>query len=131
MSSFDAVAGRNVDEVRLVRIEGAGYFTASIDDLTVSAAPPAAPSAPDLADASDLGRSNSDDFTSADSLTFTGTGAEAGATVTVWADLDHSGDRKSVVEGKSGSVRVDLGGRRIITKKKTTYVQTNTMNQDN
>src|SRR3546814_17502224 len=30
-------------------------------------------------------------------------------------------DRKSVVEGKSGSVRVDLGGRRIIKKKKTTY----------
>src|SRR3546814_18237711 len=29
-------------------------------------------------------------------------------------------DRKSVVEGKSVSVRVDLGGRRIIIKKKTT-----------
>src|SRR3546814_13531164 len=29
-------------------------------------------------------------------------------------------DRKSVVEGKSGSVRVDLGGRRLITKKKNT-----------
>src|SRR3546814_20605800 len=28
------------------------------------------------------------------------------------------GDRKSVVEGKSGSVRVDLGGSRIITKNK-------------
>src|SRR3546814_16847451 len=27
-------------------------------------------------------------------------------------------DRKSVGSGKSGSVRVDLGGRRIITKKK-------------
>src|SRR3546814_12167345 len=30
---------------------------------------------------------------------------------------DHGGDRKSVVEGKSVSVRVDLGGRRIIKKK--------------
>src|SRR3546814_18175076 len=29
-------------------------------------------------------------------------------------------DRKSVVSGKSVSVRVDLGGRRVITKKKTT-----------
>src|SRR3546814_14282514 len=29
-------------------------------------------------------------------------------------------DRKSVVEGKRVSVRVDLGGRRIIKKKKTT-----------
>src|SRR3546814_13744067 len=34
-------------------------------------------------------------------------------------------DRKSVVSGKSGSVRVDLGGRRILKKKKqrnTTYI---------
>src|SRR3546814_16687697 len=31
-----------------------------------------------------------------------------------------SQDRKSVVEGKSVSVRVDLGGRRIIKKKKET-----------
>src|SRR3546814_20145019 len=30
-----------------------------------------------------------------------------------------SGDRKSGVEGKSVSVRVDLGGRRIIKKKKS------------
>src|SRR3546814_12503943 len=29
----------------------------------------------------------------------------------------NEGDRKSVVEGKSGSVRVDLGGRRNIKKK--------------
>src|SRR3546814_14223004 len=34
-------------------------------------------------------------------------------------DVISSSDRKSVVEGKSVSVRVDLGGRRII--KKTTY----------
>src|SRR3546814_2362689 len=32
--------------------------------------------------------------------------------------LAHASDRKSVVEGKSVSVRVDLGGRRIIKKKK-------------
>src|SRR3546814_16835880 len=30
-----------------------------------------------------------------------------------------NGDRKSVVQGKSVSVRVDLGGRRIIKQKKT------------
>src|SRR3546814_18793186 len=35
-------------------------------------------------------------------------------------------DRKSVVEGKSVSVRVDLGGRRIIKKKKTIDKRTNT-----
>src|SRR3546814_14946668 len=33
-------------------------------------------------------------------------------------------DRKSVVSGKSVSVRVDLGGRRIIKKKKTTKTST-------
>src|SRR3546814_11335716 len=32
-------------------------------------------------------------------------------------------DRKSVVEGKSVSVRVDLGGRRIIKKKKKQHEQ--------
>src|SRR3546814_13129850 len=33
-----------------------------------------------------------------------------------------SRDRKSVVEGKSVSVRVDLGGRRLIKKKKNTKI---------
>src|SRR3546814_11367170 len=38
----------------------------------------------------------------------------------IFADLvrRHVKDRKSVVEGKSVSVRVDLGGRRILKKKK-------------
>src|SRR3546814_12319599 len=34
-----------------------------------------------------------------------------------WFIMDRA-DRKSVVEGKSGSVRVDLGGRRIIKQQK-------------
>src|SRR3546814_20804555 len=34
-------------------------------------------------------------------------------------DQAKTGDRKSVVQGKSVSVRVDLGGRRIIKKKNT------------
>src|SRR3546814_19720697 len=38
--------------------------------------------------------------------------------------LSRTGDRKSVVEGKSVSVRVDLGGRRIIKKKKQDIEQT-------
>src|SRR3546814_13645977 len=37
------------------------------------------------------------------------------ASITITAE---STDRKSVVEGKSVSVRVDLGGRRLINKKK-------------
>src|SRR3546814_11605395 len=36
----------------------------------------------------------------------------------VFGDLFRIGDRKSVVEGKSVSVRVDLGGRRNLKKKK-------------
>src|SRR3546814_15326104 len=41
-------------------------------------------------------------------------------------------DRKSVVSGKSVSVRVELGGRCIITKKKssTRHIQTNTPLQE-
>src|SRR3546814_20993596 len=38
-------------------------------------------------------------------------------------------DRKSVVSGTSVSVRVDLGGRRIIKKKKKTDRRTNNINQ--
>src|SRR3546814_12128593 len=37
-------------------------------------------------------------------------------------DRERDADRKSVVEGKSVSVRVDLGGRRIIEQKKTTNI---------
>ncbi len=44
---------------------------------------PVAPSAPDLAAASDVGFSNTDNLTSASTLTFTGT-AEAGSTVTLY-----------------------------------------------
>src|SRR3546814_19310551 len=36
-------------------------------------------------------------------------------------DGEEPGDRQSVVSGKSVSVRVDLGGRRIIKKKKNKY----------
>src|SRR3546814_18024283 len=39
-------------------------------------------------------------------------------------DTQSKADRKSVVSGKSVSVRVDLGGRRIITKKKKINTRT-------
>src|SRR3546814_11905629 len=54
------------------------------------------------------GRIRMSDFTRRDVLKTTVAAAAAGA------------DRKSVVKGKSVSVRVDLGGRRIITKKRLT-----------
>src|SRR3546814_18021226 len=38
---------------------------------------------------------------------------------TVDARVERSGERKSVVEGKSVSVRVDVGGRRLSKQKKT------------
>src|SRR6056297_4231062 len=46
---------------------------------------------------------------------------QGGAAVQGGGGRDHlrSGDRKSVVEGKSVSVRVDLGGRRPINRKIT------------
>src|SRR3546814_14879778 len=44
-------------------------------------------------------------------------------------NLDHL-DRKSVVSGKSVSVRVDLGGRRIIKKKITTIASTVSCQRD-
>src|SRR3546814_12443002 len=40
-----------------------------------------------------------------------------GSVHSIGIPLSSSGDRKSVVSGKSVSVRVDLGGRRIIQKK--------------
>src|SRR3546814_17711409 len=42
----------------------------------------------------------------------------ASVPVLVTSELPRPPDRKSVVSGKSVSVRVDLGGRRIIKKKK-------------
>src|SRR3546814_12879314 len=44
----------------------------------------------------------------------------AGSTVATCTVCARLANRKSVVEGKSVSVRVDLGGRRIIKKKKNT-----------
>src|SRR3546814_19635978 len=56
-------------------------------------------------------------------------GAVAGAAQGVLGGLARArGDRKSVVSGKSVSVRVDLGGRRIIKKKmKTKYEEHKTL----
>src|SRR3546814_21074436 len=45
-----------------------------------------------------------------------GVAVDAAAFATAWEEA--LGDRKSVGEGKSVSVRVDLGGRRFIKKKK-------------
>src|SRR3546814_19243063 len=38
-------------------------------------------------------------------------------------EMENKQDRKSVVEGKSVSVRVDIGGRRIIKKKTTVKIE--------
>src|SRR3546814_18331197 len=49
-----------------------------------------------------------------------GAGRAAGSGEGGMTQADLATDRKSVVEGKSVSVRVDLGGRRIIKKEKRT-----------
>src|SRR3546814_18537722 len=46
------------------------------------------------------------------------------------AEVLRGTDRKSVVEGKSVSVRVDLGGRRIIKKKKNNTISRKKQRQD-
>jgi hypothetical protein len=58
--------------------------------VTVDTTPPAAPSTPDLASASDTGTSSTDNVTSATTPTFTGT-AEAGATVTLYDGASPAG----------------------------------------
>src|SRR3546814_15051483 len=47
------------------------------------------------------------------------------------SDVDRYKDRKSVVTGKSVSVRVDLGGRRIIKKKKNNKNNNRNSNTEN
>src|SRR3546814_15083805 len=56
-----------------------------------------------------------------EAVEFNRRGARAGGEIGVRAPQQ---DRKSVVEGKSVSIRVDLGGRRIIKKKKTKAIHT-------
>jgi probable HAF family extracellular repeat protein len=63
---------------------GNGNFTTG-PAYTIDKTPPAAPSVPALAPASDSGISNSDDITNITAPSFTGT-AEAGSTVTIYSD---------------------------------------------
>jgi hypothetical protein len=52
--------------------------------VTIDTTAPSAPSAPDLASGSDAGTSSTDNITNATTPTITGSGAEAGATVTLY-----------------------------------------------
>ncbi len=56
------------------------------DAIPPDTTPPVAPSAPDLVAASDSGVSNADNLTNDTTPTFTGSGAEAGATVRLYAN---------------------------------------------
>src|SRR3546814_12192785 len=51
--------------------------------------------------------------------------SDAGGAANVTGPSAFTGDRKSVVSGKSVSVRVDLGGRGFITKKNTNTTRDN------
>jgi Ca2+-binding RTX toxin-like protein len=73
--------GSNTFKARVSNADGGG--TAFSKSYTLDAAPPAAPSAPDLSFGSDSGVSNSDNITSSTNPTLTGT-AESGSTVTLY-----------------------------------------------
>jgi VCBS repeat-containing protein len=100
----------NVDEVRIYR-SGGGESWLSINNVTIAdAVPPvpAAPSAPDLVDASDSGSSSTDNITFDTSPTFSGSGAEAGATVRLYANGTEVG---STTADSSGNWTVTSSAR--------------------
>jgi hypothetical protein len=85
--------------------DGAHSFTANVRDaagntgaasgayaVTVDTTPPVAGSTPDLVAVSDLGTSSTDNITSLTTgLQFTGTGAEAGGSITLFDDVNSNG----------------------------------------
>jgi len=102
----------NVDEVRIYK-SGGGNSWLSINNVTIAdAVPPApsAPTAPDLASGSDSGSSSTDDNTNDNTPTFSGSGAEAGATVRLYANGTEVGSATADASGNwtvTSSVRPD------------------------
>lgn len=84
----------NVDEVRIYRADGSGNSWLGINNVTIDDAvpPPAAPSAPDLAAASDSGTDLSDNITNASTLSFNGSGAIGDSSNTVRVFIDKNGN---------------------------------------
>ncbi len=73
--------------IRAMAHDGSNYSTASSGlSVTIDTTAPSAPSIPDLTAGSDTGKSNSDNLTNDTTPTFTGSGAESGATVRIYAD---------------------------------------------
>ncbi len=82
-------------------IAGNVSLAADVPTMTIDTVA-AAPSAPDLKSTSDLGTSSTDDITSDNTPTVTGTGAEAGATVTLY-DTDGTTSLGTGVADGSGN----------------------------
>jgi len=73
--------------VRAIASNGDGTSAASSGlSVTIDTTAPAAPSTPDLTAGSDTGNSSTDNLTNDTTPTFTGSGAESGATVRIYAD---------------------------------------------
>ncbi|HYC01803.1 MAG TPA: Ig-like domain-containing protein, partial [Azospirillaceae bacterium] len=109
----DAEATIYVSGIETVRTKNQTLALAGIETLVIigagDAVPPDAPSAPSLAPTSDSGLSSGDKITNLTSLTLTGT-AEAGATVTVFEDLDSSGTLNGA-EAAAGTAIVGGDGK--------------------
>jgi hypothetical protein len=95
---------------------GTDSFTIQVSDGIASATrtitvnvTPTAPSAPVLAAASDTGVSSSDDITRATSLNFSGTGAAANSTVTVFLDKNGNGTYDSGIDPAATSTANSSG----------------------
>ena len=90
--------------------------------MVIDTAAPAAPSAPDLTAATDSGSSSTDNITSVDDADFTGSGAEAGATVTLF-DTNGTTVLGTAIADGSGNWSITsstlTGGSHTLTAKQT------------
>jgi hypothetical protein len=107
-SITSATLGQGAHSLSATATDAAGNVSAASTALSVTIdTAAAAPAAPDLAAGSDSGASNTDNITNAANPVFTGGGAEAGATVRLYAGATQVG---SAVADASGNWSVTAAG---------------------
>jgi hypothetical protein len=107
-SITSATLGQGAHSLSATATDAAGNVSAASAALSVTIdTAAAAPAAPDLAAGSDSGSSNTDNITNAANPVFTGSGAEAGATVRLYAGATQVG---SAVADASGNWSVTASG---------------------
>ncbi|MBP2293332.1 DUF4347 domain-containing protein [Azospirillum rugosum] len=107
--AWDQSAGTAGTKVATGGGGGASAFSAATDTASLSIAP-GAPGVPDLAAASDTGGSNTDNITKAGSVTVTGSGAAANATVRLYADGTLRATAAADAAGAYSFADVDVSG---------------------